>query len=68
MLIDQCSVESLLLIERRDEASHVMGRQRPQGARAAWTIEGDEVLSHAHYSNKRGKLGIIRASVDDAIR
>jgi len=34
----------------------------------AYTLDGDQILPNRHYSNKQGKLGIIRASVDDAIR
>ena len=68
LLIDQCSVESVLLIERGEEARNVMVHQRPKGARAAWTIDGDEVLSYAYYSNKRGRFGIIQSSVEETIR
>ena len=111
-LIDQCSVESILLIEQRSEANHVIEHQRIHGVISvssflcarwpchrvcgdlilycgiiflheiqifklirdslplsqAYTLDGDQILPNRHYSNKRGKLGIIRASVDDAIR
>lgn len=33
-LIDQCSVESILLIEKRAEASHVIEHQRIRGVKA----------------------------------
>ncbi len=34
----------------------------------AYTIEGDEVQHGRFYSNKARPMGIIRASVDDAVR
>ena len=34
----------------------------------AYTLDGDQILPNRHYYNKQGKLGIIRDSVDDAIR
>ena len=68
VLVDQLSVESILLIKRREEASRVIVRERPKGAKAAYTLEGDQVLQYAHYSNKQGKFGIIRESVEAAIR
>lgn len=67
-LIDQASVESILLIRTREEASKVIVHERPQGAKAAYTAEGDQVLQYAHYSNRIGKLGILRESVESAIR
>lgn len=33
-LIDQCSIESILLIEKRAEASHVIEHQRIRGVKA----------------------------------
>ena len=33
-LIDQCSVESILLIEKRAEASHVIEHQRIRGVKS----------------------------------
>ena len=68
VLIDQLGMESILLIENRIEASQVIVHQRPKGAKAAYTKEGDQVLQYAHYSNKYGKLGIIRESVEAAVR
>lgn len=68
VLIDQLNVESVLLIESRSEASHVIVHQQPRGAKGAYTLEGDWVLQHAHYSNKMGKFNIIRESVEAAIR
>ena len=69
VLIEQCGVETTLLIERRDEASRVMNRARPQGASSTYTLDGDQVLDGGHYSNKTrgGRMGIIRASIDDTI-
>ena len=68
VLIDQCHVESILLIEERAVALTVIVHERPTNAREAYTLEGDLVQAHAHYSNKRGSFGIIKASVDDAIK
>ena len=68
VLIDQLNVESILLIKDRVEASHVIVRQQPRGAKSAYTIEGDMVLQYAHYSNKQGKFGIIRESVESAVK
>ena len=68
VLIDQCHVESILLIEERAVAADVLVHLRPVNAKAAYTLGGDLVLAHAYYSNKWGSFGIIRASVDDAVR
>ena len=68
LLIDQCHVESILLIEQRAVAANVIVHERPTNAREAYTIEGDLVQARAHYSNKRGSFGIIQASVDNAIK
>lgn len=68
VLIDQLHVESILLIRSRDEASRVIVHQRPHGAISAYTLEGDQVLQYAHYSNKFGKLNILRESVEAAVR
>ena len=68
VLIDQCTVESILLIKTREEAQRVITRECPQGARAAFTLDGDQVLQDAHYSNKSGKMGILRESVEAAVR
>lgn len=68
VLIDQLHVESVLLIANRDEASRVIVHQRPRGAMCAYTLEGDQVLQYAHYSNKVGKFGILRESVEVAVR
>lgn len=67
VLIEQFNVETTLLIERREEASRVMNHVRPQGASSTYTLDGDQVLDGRHYSNKSGRMGIIRASVNDAI-
>ena len=67
VLIEQCNVETTLLIERRDNANHVMNHIRPQGASSAYTLDGDQVLEGRHYSNRHGRIGIIRASVNDVI-
>jgi hypothetical protein len=69
VLIEQCGIETTLLIEKREEANRVMNRVRPQGASSTYTLEGDQVLDGRHYSNKTrgGRMGIIRASVNDAI-
>ena len=91
-LIDQFSVETVLLIEKRPDASYLMERVRPPKVTKvsfsstllvsfpdwmtltglctlqAYTIEGDEVQCGRFYSNKRKPLGIIKASVDDAVR
>ena len=67
-LIDQASVESILLIRSREEASRVIVHERPQGTKAAYTAEGDQVLQYAHYSNRFGKIGILRESVESAVR
>ena len=68
VLIDQCHVESVLLIANRSEANRVIVHERPRGAMSAYTLEGDKVLQHGHYSNKDGKLGILRESVEAAVR
>ena len=68
VLIEQCNVETTLLIEKRGEANHVMNNVRPPGASSAYTLDGDQVLESRHYSNKQGRIGIIRASVNDVIR
>jgi len=68
VLIDQVGIESILLIAERTVASQVICHQRPKGAKSAFTKEGDQVLQHVHYSNKRGKIGIIQESVESAIR
>lgn len=68
VLIDQLGVESILLIHSRDDASRVIVHERPQGARSAYTVDGDQVLQYAHYSNKFGKMGILRESVEAAVR
>ena len=67
VLIEQFNVETTLLIERREEASRVMNHVHPQGASSTYTLDGDQVLDGRHYSNKSGRMGIIRASVNDAI-
>ncbi len=67
-LIDQANVESILLIHSREEANRVIVHERPQGAKAAYTSEGDQILQYAHYSNKFGKLGILRESLESAVR
>ena len=67
VLIEQCNVETTLLIERREEANRVMNRVRPQGVSSTYTLDGDQVLDSRHYSNKQGRMGIIRASINDAI-
>lgn len=67
VLIEQCSVETTLLIERREQASRVMNHVRPPGASSTYTLDGDQVLDGRHYSNKRDRMGIIQASVNDAI-
>ena len=68
VLIDQVNIEAVLLIDERRTAARVIVHDRPKGARSAYTKEGDQVLQHAHYSNKYGKLGIIQESVESAIR
>ena len=68
VLIEHCSVETILLIEKRDLANRVMNHDRPRGASSAYTIDGDQVLEGRHYSNKKGRIGIIRKSADDALR
>ena len=68
VLIEWSSIESILLIGERSTANQVIVHQRPKGAKSAFTKEGDEVLQHAHYSNKKGKIGIIQESVESAIR
>ena len=69
VLIEQCGVETILLIEKREDANRVMNRVRPQGAMSTYTLEGDQVLDGRHYSNKTrgGRMGIIRASINDTI-
>lgn len=68
VLIEQCNVETILLIENREYATRVMNRDRPHGTSSAYTLDGDQVLDGRHYSNKQGRFGIIRASVDDDLR
>ena len=68
VLIEQCNVETILLIEKREDANYVMNRNRPQGASSAYTIDGDQVLEGRHYSNKQGRIGIIRKNVSDFVR
>ena len=68
VLIDQVNVESILLIRTRSEANRVITHERPRGAKAAYTLDGDMVLHYAHYSNKFGRLGILRESVEAAVR
>lgn len=68
VLIDQLNVESILLIQSREEASRVIVHHRPKKARSAYTVDGDQVLQYAHYSNKQGKFGILRESVEAAVR
>ena len=34
----------------------------------AFTLEGDEILPYAHYSNRSGRFGILKSSNTDAIR
>lgn len=68
VLIEQCNIETILLIEKREEANWVMNRDRPHGASSAYTLDGDQVLEGRHYSNKQGRIGIIRKSVGDSIR
>ena len=67
VLIEQCNVETTLLIEKRKDASRVMNYDRPQGASSTYTLDGDQVQDGRHYSNKNGRMGIVRASVSDAI-
>ncbi len=67
-LIDELSVESVLLFEDRARASQVIVHQRPKGVKSAYTIDGDQILQYAHYSNKFGKFGILRESVDAAVK
>lgn len=67
-LIDQCKIESVLLIENGQEAFHVIDREKPPNATSAYTLEGDQALPARYYSNRFPTLGIIKASVDDAIK
>lgn len=67
-LIDQCKIESVLLIENGQEAFHVIDREKPPNATSAYTLEGDQALPARYYSNRIPTLGIIKASVDDAIK
>ena len=68
VLIDQLHVESILLIPRRDEASEVIVGRQARYAACAYTLDGDQVLQHAHSSTKTGKFGILRESVEAAVR
>ena len=67
VLIEQCGIETILLIEHREEANRVMNRDRPRGASSAYTPDGDQVMDSRHYSNKQGRIGIIRKSVNDVL-
>jgi chromosome segregation ATPase len=66
-LIDQCHVDTDLLIEKRLEAERVIEVERPRGANVAYTIEGDQILTGRFYANKKRPRGIIKESVDRAI-
>jgi len=67
VLIDQCHVESAVLIEDRETANRVVDREKRAGV--AYTLLGDQVLPGRHYSNKRdSSFGIITENLDAAIR
>lgn len=68
VLIDQCHVENVLLIEQRTVANHIITDERPQFASEAYTLEGDLVLNGRHYSNKSRPFGFIKESLEGTIR
>ncbi|XP_011410337.2 PREDICTED: structural maintenance of chromosomes protein 6-like [Amphimedon queenslandica] len=68
ILVDMSSIDSMLLVENKDEARRLMDRP-PRNARVAYTIEGDQALHDQYYSVKRDHrpFGILHASRDDSI-
>ncbi len=68
VLIDQFHIESVLLIEEREEANRIITHERPPKAKQAYTLCGDLVLPERHYSNRSRPYGILKASLEDVIR
>lgn len=70
-LIDQASIEHILLIEDIETAQHVMYDLSPKNAYKAYTIDGDVVLSRKNasfYSAKQKQSQFFRSSITDALK
>ncbi|XP_070538831.1 structural maintenance of chromosomes protein 6-like [Ptychodera flava] len=70
-LVDQRSVESVLLIEDSAEARSYLRRHPPRNCREAFTIAGDQVYAGAeqrYYSNFARNARYITADVEQQIR
>ncbi|BFY99906.1 hypothetical protein BsWGS_02945 [Bradybaena similaris] len=69
-LIDQRSIENVLLIEDSNEARTVMMRQPPENARECFTVVGDQAFSvptFRYYSSDRTAVRYLMADVQDQI-
>ncbi|KAM3603130.1 uncharacterized protein V6R79_017017 [Siganus canaliculatus] len=68
-LIDQRSVESILLIKNRTEARRVMqGKQPPQNCIQAFSKEGDQVFSNRTYTAEQARANYLSGDVEEEIR
>lgn len=69
-LIDQCSIESILLIEDNREARNVMLDNPPHNCHEAFTLVGDQLYASPfrYYSNLKKTADYLQGSVEDKIR
>ncbi|RUS90138.1 hypothetical protein EGW08_002105 [Elysia chlorotica] len=69
-LIDQRSIENVLLIEDANEARNVMMRNPPQNAKECFTIEGDQAFcrpTFRYYSSDKTTVRFLMADVQAQI-
>ncbi|XP_041832075.1 structural maintenance of chromosomes protein 6 [Melanotaenia boesemani] len=68
-LIDQKSIESILLIKNRTEARKVMqGRSPPQNCYQAFSKDGDQIYSNRSYSADQTRPKYLSGDVEEEIR
>ncbi|XP_012944778.1 structural maintenance of chromosomes protein 6 [Aplysia californica] len=70
-LIDQRTIERVVLIEDSGEARTVMQRHPPRNARECFTLEGDQVYSEPtfrYYSNDKMSVKFLMADVAEQVK
>ncbi|XP_028252481.1 structural maintenance of chromosomes protein 6 [Parambassis ranga] len=68
-LIDQRSIENILLIKNRTEARRVMqGRNPPQNCLQAFSIEGDQIFNNRSYTADQTRAKFLSGDVEEEIR
>ncbi|CAJ1078421.1 structural maintenance of chromosomes protein 6 [Xyrichtys novacula] len=68
-LIDQRSIESILLIKNRTEARRVMqGKNPPQNCTQAFSKDGDQIFANRSYTAEQTRANYLSGDVEEEIR